>query len=151
LFGRRVALFDPAFQWAFPQHVHELNPRQGSLGGVERREPPHGANDVFHGAMILLHGVVEILDRTDGDGGSMLFVVAPNGRSIGLARIDGDRLGDTMATDRLGEEARSRLLVALRREQEIDGLAILIHCAIEVALLAFDFDIRLIHPPAEPD
>jgi hypothetical protein len=81
----------------------------------------------------------------------MLLVVAPNGRGIGLAPIDGDRLGDTMATDRLGEEGRGRMLVALRREQEIDGLAILIHRAIEVALLDFNFDIRLIHPPAEPD
>ena len=121
MFGRRVALFDPAFQWAFPQLVHELNPSQGSLGSVGRCEPQHGANDLFHGAMILLHEVVEILALLDGDGGSMLLVVAPNGRGIDLAPIDGDRLGDTMATGRLGEEARGRLLVALRREQEIDG------------------------------
>jgi hypothetical protein len=151
LFGRRVPLFDPAFQLAFTQHVHSLNPSQGPLGGVERRDPQHGANGVIHGAMILLHEVVEILDLTDGDGGSMLLVVAPNGRGIGLAPINGDRLVDTMATDRLGGEARGRLLVALRRAQEIDALATLIHRAIEVAPLAFDFDIHLIQPPAESD
>jgi hypothetical protein len=130
------------------QRVHSS---YGSLGSVGRCEPQHGANDPFHGAMILLHEVFEILALLDGDGGSMLLVVAPNGRGIGLAPTDGDRPGDTMATDRLGEEARGRLLVAQRREQEIDGLATLIHRAIEVALLAFDFDIRFIHPPAEPD
>ena len=34
MFGRCVALFDPAFQLAFPQRVHELNPGHGALGGV---------------------------------------------------------------------------------------------------------------------
>jgi hypothetical protein len=55
LFGRRVALFDPAFQWAFPQHVHELNPSEGPLGGVEPREPQHGTDDSLHAAMIRYH------------------------------------------------------------------------------------------------
>jgi hypothetical protein len=61
LFGQHVALCDPAFQWAFPQHVHEFNPSQGLLGGVERREPQHGANDACHGAMILCHEVLGYL------------------------------------------------------------------------------------------
>jgi hypothetical protein len=52
LFGRRVALFDPAFQLVFPQHVHKLNPSQGLLGGAERREPQLGMGDSLHAAMM---------------------------------------------------------------------------------------------------
>jgi hypothetical protein len=55
LFGRRVALFDSAFQLVFPQHVHELNPSQGLLGGAERREPQLGMGDSLHAAMIRYH------------------------------------------------------------------------------------------------
>jgi hypothetical protein len=47
LFGRCVALFDPAFQLAFPQRVDELNPSQGPLGGVERRKPQLGTGIRF--------------------------------------------------------------------------------------------------------
>jgi hypothetical protein len=55
LFGRCVALFDPAFQLAFPQRVHELNPGHGALGGVERREPQHGTGDSLDAAVIRYH------------------------------------------------------------------------------------------------
>jgi hypothetical protein len=46
------------YQLAFPQHVHELNPRQGTLGGVERFEPQHGTGDPLHAAMVLLNGLI---------------------------------------------------------------------------------------------
>jgi hypothetical protein len=36
-------------------------------------------------------------------------------------------------------------------EEEINSLAALIHCTIEIAPLPFDLDIRLVHPPDDPD
>jgi len=56
-----------------------------------------------------------------------------------------------MTADRFGKEALGCLLVALLCEQEIDGLAALIHRAIEIAPLSLRLDEHLVHPPADPD
>jgi hypothetical protein len=58
-----------------------------------------------------------------------------------------------MAADRLFQKAQRNVLVPLRCEQKVDGLAILIHSihsAIQLGPLAFDPDIRLVQAPAEP-
>src|SRR5919199_4324317 len=78
---------------------------------------------------------------TDDDCRAVLRIVPPDGGGIGLAPVDGDRLRHAMAADGLGEEARSRPLVALLREQEIDRLSGLIDGAIQVIPLAFDPDV----------
>jgi hypothetical protein len=96
------------------------------------------------------HHIIEIFHLPDGDRRAVRLVVPPDGTGIGLAPIDGDRLGRAMTADRLGEEAFSRLLVARLREQEINGLAGLIHGAIEIAPLPFDLHVRFIHAPADP-
>jgi hypothetical protein len=52
--------------------------------------------------------------------------------------------------DGFGEEMHGRVLVPLLPEEKINGLASLIDGAIEIVPPAFGFDIRLIHPPAQP-
>jgi hypothetical protein len=57
----------------------------------------------------------DILQRwylTDDARRAVCLIVPPDGGGIGLAPIDGNRLGNAMATKRLGEEARGRPLVA---------------------------------------
>jgi hypothetical protein len=61
--GEAFCPFRPC-QLAFPQHVRELNPSQGTLGGVERLEPQHGTGEPFDAAMILFHDIIEILHLT---------------------------------------------------------------------------------------
>jgi hypothetical protein len=51
----------------------------------------------------------------------------------------------------LVEEALRRSHVALRRQQEVDGLALLVDGAVEILPDALDLDVRLIHTPAAPD
>ena len=63
--------------------------------------------------------------------------------------INGERLGRTMTADRLGEDARGCLLVALIREGAINRPAARIHSAIESALLLCDLHGRFVHPPAD--
>jgi hypothetical protein len=58
LLGWGEALFDPLFDLAFPQHMHELNPGEGTLRGVEGLEPQHGTGDSLHAAMVLFNGMV---------------------------------------------------------------------------------------------
>src|SRR5437764_9315231 len=100
--------------------------------------------------MILFHNVVEILDLTDGDGGAVLLIIALDGRFIGRTPVDGDLLRHAMAADRLGQEPLRSLLIALFRQQEINGRARLIDGTIEVIPLAFHLNIRLVHAPADP-
>lgn len=51
--------------------------------------------------MILLHHDVEIAHLPDHESGPVLGIMASDGRRIGLAPIDGDRLWDAVARDRL--------------------------------------------------
>ena len=94
--------------------------------------------------------VIEILDLTDGNGGAVLLIVALDGRFIGRTPVDRDLLWDAMAADRLGQEPLRGLRVALCCQQEIDGLAGLIHRTIEGIPVAFDLDVGLIHAPTDP-
>src|SRR4029077_14797945 len=55
-----------------------------------------------------------------------------------------------MATDRFLQEPQGRLLIALLGEQKVNRLALLIHGTIEIAPLALDLDVRLVHPPTDP-
>jgi hypothetical protein len=43
------------------------------------------------------------------------FVIRPDRRGVGLTAVDGDRLGHSMAANRLGQEAHGRMLVPLLR------------------------------------
>ena len=100
--------------------------------------------------MILLHNIVAIRNLADADRGAVLLVIALDGRFIGRAAINGDLLRHAVAADRLGQEAFGRLLVALLREEEINRLAVFIDSAIEIAPLALDLNVGLVHPPADP-
>jgi hypothetical protein len=60
----------------------------------------------------LRYDILQIWHLTDDDRRAVCFIVPPDGGGIGLAPIDGHRLGNAMATKRLGDEARRRPLVA---------------------------------------
>jgi hypothetical protein len=91
--------------------------------------------------MVLLHHVVQIFDLTDRDGSAMLLIIGPDGRSIGLTPIDGNRLRDPMAADGLFQKAQGGVLIPLRRQQKVNRLAVFIDRTIEVIPLAFDPDV----------
>jgi hypothetical protein len=96
------------------------------------------------------HNVVEILDLADFDRGAVLLVVALDGRFVGRTPVDGDLLRHAVAADRLLEKAERGRFVPLRGEQKVNGLAGLIHGAIEVVPLPFDLDVGLVHTPTDP-
>jgi hypothetical protein len=86
--------------------------------------------------MVLFHQIIEILHLADDDRGPMLGIVAPNGRRTGLTAIDGDLVGNPVAADRFLEKVQGGLLIPLLRQQKVNGLAVSIYGAIEVAPLA---------------
>src|SRR5262252_7928925 len=150
-FGRSEAfVFSLHYHLSFLDHVHELNPNECVLSGLERFKPQHGSCHPLYASMILLHNVVEILDLTDGDRGAVLGIVALDGGFIGRTPVDGDLLRHAVAADRFLEKAERRLLVSLLSEEKVNGLAVLIHRPIQIAPLAFDFNRGFVHPPADP-
>ena len=56
----------------------------------------------------------------------------------------------TVAPNRLVEKLPRRFLIALLREQKINGVAELVDSPVEVFPLAPHFDVGLVHAPAEP-
>ena len=100
--------------------------------------------------MILFHHGVQILHLADFDRGAVRLMVAFDRRFIGLAPIDGELLGDTVAADRLREKTERGLCIPVLCEQNVNGLPGLIDGAIELAPLPFDAHGRFVHAPAAP-
>jgi len=59
-----------------------------------------------------------------------------------------DLLRNTVALHGFVKEAQGCGLVALSSQQEVDCLAFLVHCAVEILPDAFDLDVGLVHAPA---
>ena len=57
-FGRREALISGFHHLSLLEHVHEFDPNQGVLGGIERFESQHGPCHTLYRSMVLLHDVI---------------------------------------------------------------------------------------------
>lgn len=55
-----IPLFD-SFYLSFFNHIHRLNPTQGSSGAIERFEPRHRSHNPLDDSVILLNYVIQIL------------------------------------------------------------------------------------------
>jgi len=110
--GQGVELFDrgEAFcpvlpdEWAFLQHVHELDPDQRGVGRCQRREAEHGTRDPFDGTMILFNHSRQVFDLPNHDVGAVCLVVAIDGGFIGVTAVNSDGLGDSVTADRLRQK-----------------------------------------------
>jgi hypothetical protein len=104
-FGRSatlVSLLD--HQLPFLDHVHEFYTNQRVPGCRTRLEPEHGTRDPLHASMVLCDNIMKVFDLADRDGSAMLMVVTLDGGFIGVTAVNRDRLGDTVAADRLLQE-----------------------------------------------
>jgi hypothetical protein len=112
---------------------------------LTRVDPP------LDGPVILFQDVIEILHR------SMLAVLLQNTlvfelhnrrRVSGmLVGVDDSRHGMVLPSQRFGQKALCCGRVLLGREEKVEGRAGRIHRTIQVAPLALDPDVRLVHPP----
>jgi hypothetical protein len=59
LSGWGEALFAPPLYPAFPQHMPERDPGEGTLRGVKEREPEYGTRRPLHATMVLLDKIAE--------------------------------------------------------------------------------------------
>ena len=94
--------------------------------------------------MILFHPIIQVLDLTDLNSGTRLLLECIQGRGVGTTLIDRDFVRKTVRPYRLFEKAPGGFLITMRREQEVDRLAVPIDRAVEVFPLALDLDVRFI-------
>ena len=92
--------------------MHEFDAGKGLLRRLKGLETEHRPSQPLHGSMVLFHHMIEIFHLTDDDRGAVLGMKAPNGGSIRLTAVDGDRLRHAMAANGLREKPRGRALVS---------------------------------------
>src|SRR5512147_1612580 len=98
--------------------------------------------------MILLHSIVQVLALTNRNLATGFFNERLQRRGIGSALVDRDLGRETVLPYGLLEEAPRRFLVAMGRQEEINGLARFVDGTVQVLPLPFNLDVSLIHSPA---
>jgi len=97
--------------------------------------------------MILLHPIVQVLVLADLDGVTGVLLKCLDRRGIGPAFVDRDLVRETVLAHSLLEKAPRGLLVTMGGEQKVNGLAVPIDGTVKILPLAFDLDVRFVHPP----
>jgi hypothetical protein len=100
--------------------------------------------------MILFDHIIQVFDLMDDDVGTVGLVIAGDGGFIGLTAVNGDDFGHPVTADRLRQKPQRRLGIPVLCQQNVTGRPGWIHGAIQIAPLAFDPDVRLVHAPADP-
>src|SRR5918999_1208848 len=79
-------------QLPFAKGMHDFNPRDRTARCPEGLEAEHGTRQPFHGSMILLHDIIEILGVADDNRGPVRLVIVLNRCRVAPTLIDGDFL-----------------------------------------------------------
>lgn len=90
-----------ALHLALCDHVHELDGAQQDACAAKVLEAEHRSSQSLDGPMVLLDDVVQVLDLSNGDGRFPFGVDAVQGRQVGWAAVDGDRVGLAVLCDGL--------------------------------------------------
>jgi hypothetical protein len=136
---------------AHADRVDQLDAGEHGAGGLKRFEVEHRPGHPLNGAVILLDNVVQILNLAHQDRHVAAGVDRIHGRLVSAALVHRDLVWIAVHSHGLVEEALRSSYVALRRQQEIDGFALLVDGAVEVFPGTLDRDVRLIHAPATAD
>src|SRR4051794_26463789 len=131
---------------AQPQHGFEaLDRTPRRVEGLEAANPRHGPLDPEVVALDpLLQVLGDVMHRRARQ--QAVFPGCRDGGRVGPRPIGTDPVGgeQRLVLQRLAEEALGGLQVALRGEQEVDGRAVLVDGAVEIAPLAPDLDVGFV-------
>ena len=134
--------------------MRQLEPGERGRGAGERLESLRRSPTRFDDAMILFNEVVKVLARSDLHVPPLHALVAqqPQGTAAGNVLIEGDRPRETVSVrvERLTKESLGSGDAAVTTQQEIDRLAELVHCSIQVVPPTPDRDVGLVDPPRGP-
>jgi hypothetical protein len=104
----------------------------------------------FDGSMGVFHDLMQGFPLPADAGRALLFVVGLHGGCKGRTASQGARSRTPVAAHGLLPKPYGRLFVPGRRAPQSQGLAMLVHGALELAPRAFDLAGRPVPPPAEP-
>ena len=133
-------------------HVRGFDPGDGGRSRMERFETHHRTGDTLDKAMVLFQYVIEEFNLSHHDGAPVAgefqdHVHRLQAGQVGTAFVDHDPVGHAVRVGRPLEEPPGSGQIAALREQEVKGLAIPVHGAVEVGPLALHLDAGLIHQP----
>jgi hypothetical protein len=74
-----------------PIEASPLDTRQGTLGGLKRREAPYGMGAPLDRSMVLFHHMIAVVSPATSDRDAVGFVVIPDGGCSGRHLPVGDR------------------------------------------------------------
>jgi hypothetical protein len=123
---------------AFLDQVHQFNATQSATGRVEGFEAEHGPDDPFDGPVVLLNPIVQILALANLVLVAGFLLECLDSRGIGAALVDRDLVLQAVLAYGFPEKAQSGLLIAVSRQQKVDGLACFVDSTVEIAPLALD-------------
>ena len=135
-----------ALHLSFRDHVHQLNAGQKDPGTAKILEAQHGPDAPLDRPMVLLDEVVEIFGLADLDRRFTISIDRFERGEIGTAFVDGHRLGYPILGDRFFKVPPGCSLVTMGAQQEVDGVAVLVHGAVEIFPVALDADVRVSRP-----
>ena len=98
--------------------------------------------------MILLYDVVEIFGLTQFNLNIGIGIDTANGSSVGTTLVDGDLFRQTMQVNGALQLAPCSSMAPLGGVQTVHRVATFVDGAVQILLLACNFDVGLIHPPA---
>jgi hypothetical protein len=117
----------------------------------KRFETEHRPRDTFDRTMILLDHVIEVFDLPNRDRDFAFLVQLHQCCLVGAALVHRYLVGHSVVPDGLLEEAPGGGCITLGSQQEVDRLALLVDCPIQILPGAVNPDLCLIHPPAGTD
>ncbi len=150
LVGKRHA-FTLQRELALSNHMHQFNAGQDRARCSKRFETEYRPRDAFDRTVILLANVVEIFDLPNCDRHCAILVQLNQRCLVGAALVHRYLVGYRVVPHGFFEEALGGACIPLGSQQEVDRLALLADCPIQILPGALDLDVGLIHPPAGTD
>ena len=99
-------------QLPFANRVHDFNSGNRTSGGPKGFEAEHGTHEPFHGAMVLLHEIIEILGVANDDSRLVRLIVVRYCCRVRTTFIDGDFLREPLGANGLAQERLGCVAIA---------------------------------------
>lgn len=99
--------------------------------------------------MILHNQIIQIFFLSDADDVLIGFAGIESGQRcyVGITLINGHYLQFAVVSNRFAKETQHGCTIPFGGQQKVDSLACRIHCAVQIFLRVFDFDMDLVYQP----
>ena len=150
-FGRRGRVSRRRFSLPCSAHGHHVHPRSRPLGRVNVFEAPHRAREPFDTSGALLDTSVQIVAVTDVYTCVLVSIHLYQASVLGSTLIDMPQTRFAVFLEGFFQKASGRRCLSCHRQENIDGIPLLIDGPIKICPLALSLHGGFIHSPPSPD